>query len=357
MSFNRLVPAAVPSEVQSSVPCAASKPVNRSCPDGSTAPIPVAPTVGARLVPAAVPSVTHSTRPAGPSALNIARPPPIGTALLGPLPFSPGLISRSSDVPPVVVSVTQSSLPFTPSLATKVNLPPPISANTRFCVGASVFDPALNRLTSPARCVPAEVPSVTQTSVPVKPSFAANANCPPPSARNDAGLPLAGKEGPDVFNVVSGLMSLRTLVPAAVPSVIHNSRPTVASVAANNTRPSVTAPISVGVLLLAPGTMSLTSEVPAAVPSLTHNSRPVAADPSAENTNFPPGSGIKVCGPDPAAPGLMSSTREVPPDVPSAIHSSTPLVPSLAANTALPPPIAVKPLGDEPAAPARISAS
>src|SRR5438874_2471618 len=68
-------------------------------------------------------------------------------------------------------------------------------------------------------------------------------------------------------------MSLTSLVPAAVPSDLHGSRPWVGSVAVKKTLP----PMSVSSRRLGsppPGLMSLTSLVPAAVPSDLQSSRP-----------------------------------------------------------------------------------
>jgi hypothetical protein len=66
---------------------------------------------------------------------------------------------------------------------------------------------------------------------------------------------------------------LTSLVPAAVPSLFHNSGPCTPSLAAKNNVP-LTFVRSVGPEPSLPGRMSLTSCVPAAVPSLFHGSMP-----------------------------------------------------------------------------------
>ena len=73
------------------------------------------------------------------------------------------------------------------------------------------------------------------------------------------------------------MTSFTIVVPAAVPSVIQTSMPVVGVNASNNTRPSPVALNALGEEPVAPGTMSRTSEVPAAVPSVIHSSAPAAA--------------------------------------------------------------------------------
>ncbi len=71
----------------------------------------------------------------------------------------------------------------------------------------------------------------------------------------------------------SGLMSSTSTVPAAVPSVFHSSVPV--TVKAEKKTVSPTTVSSAGTDEPRPGLMSLTSTVPAAVPSLFHSSEPM----------------------------------------------------------------------------------
>src|SRR6516165_9555973 len=80
--------------------------------------------------------------------------------------------------------------------------------------------------------------------------------------------------------------------------------------------------------------MSLTSVVPAAVPSLFHNSAP--CDLSKAVKKSVPFISIKLEGYEPAGPGLMSLTSTVPAAVPLEAHSSLPLTPLLAPKNTLP---------------------
>src|SRR5690348_4128234 len=78
-------------------------------------------------------------------------------------------------------------------------------------------------------------------------------------------------------------MSLTRAVPAAVPSLFHNSQPVVLSMAARNSVPPTFAR-EFGYELLAPGRMSLTRVVPAAVPSLRHSSVPFVPSLAVKNS-------------------------------------------------------------------------
>ncbi len=71
-----------------------------------------------------------------------------------------------------------------------------------------------------------------------------------------------------------GQMSLTRRVPASVPSVTHSSEPVIPLFAANRPLPSPTAK-TVFRLVLPLAVMSLTRWVPASVPSVTHSSVPV----------------------------------------------------------------------------------
>src|SRR5207302_660138 len=77
-----------------------------------------------------------------------------------------------------------------------------------------------------------------------------------------------------------------------------------------------------------PGLMSLTRTVPAALPSLFHNSRPFT--PSSATKNSVPPTAVRYPGYEPELAGLMSLTRTVPAALPSLFHSSTPFTQSLA---------------------------
>ena len=68
-------------------------------------------------------------------------------------------------------------------------------------------------------------------------------------------------------------MSLTRTVPAAVPSLFHSSVPLAPSSAVKKSVPSDVRQVR-GLELPVPGLMSLTRTVPAAVPSLFHSSSP-----------------------------------------------------------------------------------
>ena len=122
-------------------------------------------------------------------------------------------------------------------------------------------------------CVPAALPSVTQSSVPCVPSFAAKNTLPSAALNLPLENPLAGP----------GLTSSTRLVPRSVPSLAHSSVPCAASVATKSTfAPNAMMPS--GLELPEPGTMSLTSTVPTAVPSLFQSSSPAAVVVSSKKT-------------------------------------------------------------------------
>jgi hypothetical protein len=87
--------------------------------------------------------------------------------------------------------------------------------------------------------------------------------------------------------------------------------------------------------------MSVTILVPAAVPSLTHSSRPWTPSSALKKTRLP--TRVSSNGSDPRAPGAMSSIRTVPAAVPSLFHSSLPEAPSSAVKNSSVPTAAVAP--------------
>src|SRR5262245_16473503 len=120
-------------------------------------------------------------------------------------------------------------------------------------------------------------------------------------------------------------MSLTRTVPAAVPSLFHNSRPFTES-SVEKARVPLTLVRLEGIELPDPGRMSLTRTVPAAVPSLFHNSKPLAESRATKySVPLTPVRLAKVNGNESLGPGTMSLTRTVPAAVPSLFHNSTPL--------------------------------
>src|SRR5947207_15863628 len=85
--------------------------------------------------------------------------------------------------------------------------------------------------------------------------------------------------------VLPGLMSATIMVPAAVPSLIHNSKPCAPSSASKKSVP-LTLVKKKGLGEALSGLMSFTISVPAAVPSLFHSSRPDVGS-SAEKKSVP----------------------------------------------------------------------
>src|SRR5687768_9519911 len=84
--------------------------------------------------------------------------------------------------------------------------------------------------------------------------------------------------------------------------------------------------------------MSFSSRVPAAEPSLTHNSRPrsaTCAENSRRSPKAPPRTRSTV-GDDPPGPGTTSATRPVPSAVPSDLQSSDPAAASVIGKTSIP---------------------
>lgn len=128
-------------------------------------------------------------------------------------------------------------------------------------------DDAVPVLMSFTSCVPAGVPSVIQSSVPVSgavvPSFAENSTELPNRVRF-CGAPFK----------LPTRMSRNRIVPAAVPSVENSSLPTPGTPASISTRPFSTVRLP-GLDASEPGLRSTISDVPAAVPSLRHGSKPV----------------------------------------------------------------------------------
>ena len=120
-------------------------------------------------------------------------------------------------------------------------------------------------------------------------------------------------------------MSLTIVVPAEVPSELHNSIPAVEVETANRSLPFILANIR-GKLPVAPDTMSFTMYVPAAVPSERQSSDPYALPPSVAGKYRTPLTrifkDIELLGTPSPAPGLMSFTKYVPASVPSVRQSS-----------------------------------
>src|SRR5262245_25444069 len=124
-------------------------------------------------------------------------------------------------------------------------------------------------------------------------------------------------------------MSLTRVVPAAVPSLRHSSRPCTPSSATKNRVPFTTSrimgsePLAVMLLL-----MSVRRVVPAAVPSLRHNSRPLRSKADKNNV---PSTSVRLSGEE-----HSELTRTVPAAVPSLRHNPRPCVPSSAEKNNVP---------------------
>src|SRR5436190_2037797 len=116
-------------------------------------------------------------------------------------------------------------------------------------------------------------------------------------------------------------MSLTSTVPASVPSLFQSSVPVPESEAVKKSVPP-TAVRAAGDDELFPDTMSLTSTVPSGVPSLRQSSLPVPAW-RAENIRVPL-TLARLPGEEEPAPGSMSLTSTVPWVVPSLFQSSMP---------------------------------
>ena len=100
-------------------------------------------------------------------------------------------------------------------------------------------------------------------------------------------------------------MFLTSVVPAAVPSLFHSSRPLVPSSALKIELAVEAGEDCEGKLPSTPGRMSFTITVPAAVPSLFHSSRPLA-----------PSSAVKNRVPSTSANVLYSGAASVEPTLP-----------------------------------------
>src|SRR5262245_1203248 len=176
--------------------------------------------------------------------------------------------------------------------------------------------------------VPVEVPSLLHNSVPWMPLLAVENSVPLIFPR------FLGKEP-----ALPGWMFLTRIVPSAVPSLFHRSVPFVPSSAEKNRVPLTLAKL-LGLELsgkpyeLLPGRMSLTRTVPAAAPSLFHNSNPVK--PSLAEKNSVPWTSVRLLGRELSVLVLMSLTNTVPAAVPSHFHSSVPCAPSSAAKNSVP---------------------
>ena len=101
---------------------------------------------------------------------------------------------------------------------------------------------------------------------------------------------------PIAEGVVPGLMSLTRTVPASVPSLFHSSLPLTPSSAEKNSVPPTAVRSSMSEPE-PPGSMSLTRTVPAAVPSLFHSSSPCS--PSLARKNSVPPTAVRRNGLEP----------------------------------------------------------
>src|SRR5262245_11605068 len=125
-------------------------------------------------------------------------------------------------------------------------------------------------------------------------------------------------------------MSFTRVVPAVVPSLFHNSEPAAVTAVKNNVPFTFVRLLGLellGVEPLLPVKISLTRTVPAAVPSLFHNSWPVV--PSLAEKNRVPLTFVMYLR------SVKPLTKVVPVSVPSLFQSPT-LAPSVAAKKIVP---------------------
>ena len=219
----------------------------------------------------------QSSRPvAAVVALNNRLPPGRRKNPCGEDDAVPAAISASSDVPAPVPSVTQSSVPVVPCVAE--NTVRPFGAAAKLD-GAPPFptvsppETTVPGFMSASIDVPAAVPSVIQSSDPLVPSLARNSARPGAIEKNEPGTLDPGTSEPKDGGRVR--MSRNSEVPAAVPSVTHNSVPAILLFAENNIRPLPRSKNPVAPLVLVPAKMSDKSKVPASVPSVIQGSVPV----------------------------------------------------------------------------------
>jgi hypothetical protein len=174
-------------------------------------------------------------------------------------------------------------------------------------------------------------------------SFVLRAVPPVRQARGPPPAVVAPKMTPSVQNVVAlanplgfddaapALMSLRSTVPAKVPSDFQSSLPFVPSFAANNAIPFQMWRLA-GLDPLAPERMSFTKDIDD--PSYFQSSAPFV--PSfAEKSSVEASKTFKYEGDEDALPALRFETMSVPADVPSDFHNSVPSA-VVAVNTSSP---------------------
>ncbi|GCA81669.1 hypothetical protein MiTs_03688 [Microcystis aeruginosa NIES-2521] len=176
------------------------------------------------------------------------------------------------------------------------------------------------------RTVPAAVPSLFHNSVPLTPSSAVKYRVLPTAVR------LRGSE-----RKPPGRISLTRTVPAAVPSLFHNSSSKLSVGVKNRVLPTAVrlSGLEEPQGTPPPGQISLTRTVPAAVPSLFHNSKPLTPSLALKNRVLP--TAVRRLGLELEEPGRISLTRTVLAAVPLLFHNSKPLRPSRAVkNRVLP---------------------
>ncbi|GCL48269.1 hypothetical protein NIES3787_39850 [Microcystis aeruginosa NIES-3787] len=214
----------------------------------------------------------HNSAPLTPLSALKNRVLPTALRLLGLELEAPGRMSPTKTVPAAVPSLLHNSSPFTPSLTVKNRVLP--TAVRR--LGLELEEPARMSLT---KTVPADVPSLFHNSLPFTPSSAVK-NRVLPTAVRFSRLEL---EEP-------ARISLTRTVPVAVPSLFHNSRPlTPLSAVKNRVRvlPTTVLWVEKPTEPRKPGLISLTRTVPAAVPSLFHNSKPFTLSKAVKNRVLP----------------------------------------------------------------------
>jgi hypothetical protein len=166
-----------------------------------------------------VPSLFHSSLPVMASLARNMRVLPRAVRFMRLPPGVPGAISCTIVVPAAVPSLFHSAAPVMPSLAWKNSVVPTAVSCGTLLAGTDEVGPTLMSLTS---TVPAAVPSVFHSSVPVVPSLAVK-NRVSPTILNS----VDDEEGPEkvLIEPPLGLRSLKSVVPAAVPSVLQSSIP------------------------------------------------------------------------------------------------------------------------------------
>ena len=146
-----------------------------------------------------------------------------------------------------------------------------------------------------------------------------------PSVAEKNTVPRAGVRSWGDELAVPGLTSATSTVPAALPSLFHSSVPLPGALVPLLAEKYTVVPSGTRLatlLLLEPGQMSFTSTVPASVPSLFHSSAPMEPPSALKNSVDP--AAVMPDGEEAPVPGLMSLTCTVPASVPSLFHSSAP---------------------------------